>query len=52
LPKVQELRDYAAQCLLLAEEHPDERDHWITLAEKWSALADKLIEDEPPEPTR
>jgi hypothetical protein len=50
VPKTQELREYAAQCLRLADEHPDERDLWIGLAERWNALADKLAEDEPPEP--
>jgi hypothetical protein len=52
LAQAQELRDYAAQCLRLAEEHPDERDRWIRLAAKWNALADKLAEQEPPKPAR
>ena len=38
----QEYRYHAAECLRLAERHPQDRDRWLAMAAQWTALAEAL----------
>ena len=40
MSKAQEYRDYAAECLRMAEREPKDRDHWLSMAARWMALAE------------
>ena len=39
MSKAQEYRDYAAECLRLAERESKDRDYWLAMAARWKALA-------------
>jgi hypothetical protein len=38
MSKAREYEEYAAECLRLAEREPLDRDLWVALAAKWTAL--------------
>ena len=46
MSKAQEYRDYAAECLRLAEREPKDRDHWLAMAARWMALAERAAKTE------
>ena len=50
MSKAREYREYAAECLRLAEREPKDRDRWLAMAAQWTALAAKAAELEGPAP--
>ena len=46
MSEAQEYRDYAAVCLRMAEREPKDRDHWLAMAARWTARAEKAAKTE------
>ena len=39
MSQAQQYRHYAAECMRLADGQPQEREHWLMMAARWTALA-------------
>jgi hypothetical protein len=48
MSEAHEYREYAAECLRLAEHEPKDRERWLKMAAQWTALAVKTAEIENP----